>query len=63
MPEKKPISLLSDPDHWRKSAAEMRGLAQISTGAARDSFVKIADEYDKLAERAAARLRNTKATT
>jgi hypothetical protein len=62
VPEKKrPTSLLNDPDHWRKSAADMRDLAQTSTGPARESFIKIAAEYDKLAERAKARLRKAKA--
>jgi hypothetical protein len=61
MQEKKPQrSLLNDPDHWRKSAADMRDLAQISEGTARDSFIKIAAEYDKLAERAKARLEQEK---
>ena len=58
MPDKKrALSPLKDPDRWRKSAAEMRNLAQSSTGDARESFTKLATEYDKLAERATARTR------
>lgn len=49
-------SLLNDVDHWRKSAADMRAFAGMATTAeSRESFLKIAAEYEKLATRAAER--------
>ena len=47
--------LLNDPEHWRESADQMRPLAEGATGANRESLLKVAGEYDKLAERAAKR--------
>jgi hypothetical protein len=53
MPNKtKRESLLSNPQHWRKSAVEMRTLAEISAGEVKTSLLRIATEYDLLAQRA-----------
>ena len=54
--------LLSDPEHWRRQAAEMRRLAEGSRDDLRTSLLKIAIEYDRIAERAEKRLQSEKAT-
>ena len=47
----------NNPDHWRHRAEEARVLAeQMSDEIARKTMLKIADDYDKLAVRAALRL-------
>jgi len=47
----------SDPEHWRRRAEESRVLAeQMSDETSRQMMLKIADDYDKLAVRAAMRL-------
>ena len=44
----------NDPEHWRQRAKEARGLAeQMSDETSRKMMLKIADDYDKLAARAA----------
>ena len=53
----------NDPDHWRKRAEETRILAeQMSDEAEKKTMLGIADDYDKLAVRAAQRLGGTKET-
>jgi hypothetical protein len=47
----------SDPEHWRRRAEESRVLAeQMSDQTFRQMMLRIADDYDKLAVRAAMRL-------
>ena len=47
----------SDPEHWRQRAEESRVLAeQMSDETSRQMMLRIADDYDKLAVRAAMRL-------
>jgi len=47
----------NDPDHWRQRAEETRILArQMSDETAKKTMLGIADDYDKLAVRAAERL-------
>lgn len=44
---------INDPMHWLERALEMRALAQdIKDTKARDSMLRIADEYERLAHRA-----------
>jgi hypothetical protein len=49
-------SHINDPQHWRERAAEMRKLAEDVTdsaaSAAKETMLRIAADYDKLAERA-----------
>jgi hypothetical protein len=48
---------LNDPEHWRQRAEESRVLAeQMSDETSQKMMLKIADDYEKLAARAAARL-------
>ena len=48
----------NDPQHWHQRAEEMRVLAeQMNDEVARNTMLRIADDYDKLAVRAALRLR------
>jgi hypothetical protein len=46
-----------DPSHWRQRAAEMRATAEVINDVeAKKSLLKIADDYDRLADEAIARL-------
>ena len=48
-----------DPKHWRDRAEEMRKLAaQMIDGASRETMLQIADDYDRLAKRAALRTKS-----
>jgi hypothetical protein len=56
MSEKDRRSPLTDPEHWLKNAAEMRAFAALAaSGENKESLLKIAAEYEKLAQRAARR--------
>jgi hypothetical protein len=50
------VPLADDPAHWQKRADEIRKLAEsLPDPQAREAFLKLAAEYDKLAQRAANR--------
>ena len=49
----KPASVAIDPKHWRKRAEEARDLAEKMNGPlAKDLMLRIAKDYEVLAERA-----------
>jgi hypothetical protein len=51
-----PHNNIDDPQHWRALAAEMRALAETMKDAETiASMNRLADDYDKLADRAAIR--------
>ena len=53
--------VFNDPQHWLDRAAEAREVAAKMTDmGARAEMLTIADEYQKIAERAAARLKEAK---
>ena len=48
-----PGSFINDPRHWRGRAEEARTLAeQMSDETSKQMMLRIADDYDRLAERA-----------
>jgi hypothetical protein len=48
-----PSPFANDPNHWRHRAEEMRALAEeMKDAVARTTMLKIANDYDKLADRA-----------
>ena len=48
-----PLSLLDDPEHWRGRAEEARTLAdQLSDTESKRTILRIADDYERLAEHA-----------
>jgi len=49
-------SHINDPKHWRDRAEAMRALAEETADAnARETMLRVAADYEKLAERAARR--------
>ena len=48
-----PASFVTNPKHWEKRAADMRALArQMSDGEAKETMLRIAKDYEKLAQQA-----------
>jgi hypothetical protein len=53
---KVPLELLNDAEHWRDRAKEARLRAeQVTDPEAKKMMLRIADDYDRLARRAASR--------
>jgi hypothetical protein len=55
-----PRSQVNDPEHWRDRAATMRVLAaEIKNAEGHAIMLKLADDYDRLADRAVKRSAQT----
>jgi hypothetical protein len=55
-----PAAFINDPQHWRARAEEMRTLAdQMSDEASRQMMLRVASDYERLAERAEQRMRGS----
>ncbi len=53
-----PTSFINDPEHWRQRAAEARQVAELITDPpSKEAMLRIAADYERLAERAAQRAR------
>jgi hypothetical protein len=53
-----PASTIHDPEHWRKCAEQSCAIAErMSDFAAKDSMLRIAEEYERLATRTEQRQR------
>ena len=51
-----PSGFVNDPQHWRDRAREMRTIAEEANDLiAKAMMLRLADDYDKLADRAAMR--------
>ena len=51
-----PSGFVNDPQHWRDRATEMRAIAEEANDLiAKAMMLRLADDYDKLADRAATR--------
>jgi hypothetical protein len=58
------VSKVSDPQHWRRRAEEARTLAdELTHPEAKHKMLKIAEDYEELARRAAERLRHHSSAT
>jgi len=51
-----PVGLIHDPEHWRSRARDMRRLADgITDLVTKSTMLRIADDYDRVAQRAEGR--------
>ena len=58
-----PASFVNNPKHWEERAADMRALAgQMSDGEAKETMLRIAKDYENLAQRALERSGGTHLT-
>ncbi len=55
-----PATFINDPKHWRARAEEIRALAdQMSDETSRQMMLRVASDYERLAERAEQRMRGS----
>ena len=55
-----PASLINDPEHWRDRAKEKRELAErLQNEQANQTVLRVANEYERLAEQAEERSRGS----
>ena len=56
-----PPPFINDPQHWRKRADEARALAeQMKDPQSKEAMLRIATDYERLAERAAGRAQGSR---
>jgi len=54
-------AFINDPEHWRKRADEARALAeQMKDPQSKEAMLRIAHDYERLAERAAGRAQGSR---
>jgi hypothetical protein len=55
-----PASFINDPAHWRQRAEEARSVAeQMNEPQSKEAMLRIAQDYERLAERAAERAKGS----
>jgi len=55
-----PASFINDPEHWRHRADEARSIAeQMSDSPSKEAMLRIANDYERLAERAEQRAKGS----
>jgi hypothetical protein len=55
-----PASFINDPEHWRQRAEEARAIAdQMNDPQAKEAMLKIAEDYERLGERAERRAKGS----
>jgi hypothetical protein len=55
-----PASFINDPGHWRQRAEEARRIAdQMNDSQSKDAMLRIAKDYERLAERAEQRAKGS----
>ena len=54
-----PASVFNDPEHWRQRAEEARRMADLSDVPSKEAMLRIAEEYENLAERAEQRAKRS----
>ncbi len=55
-----PASFINDPEHWQHRAQEARSIAeQMSDSPSKEAMLRIAHDYERLAERAEQRAKGS----
>jgi hypothetical protein len=55
-----PASFINDPEHWRQRAGEARSVAeQMNEPQSKEAMLRIAKDYERLAERAEQRAKGS----
>ena len=58
-----PASFINDPEHWRQRAEEARTIAdQMHDPQSKEAMLKIAEDYERLGERAERRAKGSDQT-
>jgi hypothetical protein len=58
-----PASFINDPEHWRQRAEEARTIAdQMNDPQSKEAMLKIAEDYERLGERAERRAKGSDQT-
>jgi hypothetical protein len=54
-----PVSVFDRPEHWRQRAEEARRMADLIDVPSKEAMLRIAEEYENLAERAEQRAKRS----